>query len=247
VTVLQPKAHAQDARLARRQGVEHFLNLLPQQAGIGALDGRGCALVLHKLPQLGILLIIVDGRFEREGQPGDPLHPFHLVGGHTQCLAQFLVGGNAPQRLLQLVGLAVKQADAVHHVNGHADGAPLVGDCPGDGLPDPPGGIGGKAETALVLVFFHRFHQAQVALLDQVQEGDAAPDVTLGNADHQAGVGFNEVLARQLTILHLVLQFHAAAGGNPPPSPFQQAAGFPAALNPLRQVHFLCHGKQRHA
>src|SRR5215213_8588987 len=35
------------------------------------------------------------------------------------------------------------------HVHGHPYGPPLVGDSPLDGLPDPPGGVGGEAEAFL--------------------------------------------------------------------------------------------------
>ena len=48
-------------------------------------------------------------------------------------------------RTLQQVRLGGLQlGDGVHHVDGHSDGAGLVGDGPGDRLPDPPGGVGGE-------------------------------------------------------------------------------------------------------
>src|SRR5699024_12801683 len=52
----------------------------------------------------------------------------------------------------------------------------LVRDGAGDGLADPPGGVGGKAETAGTVKLFGRLDQADVALLDQVQESQVVAD-----------------------------------------------------------------------
>jgi hypothetical protein len=77
-------------------------------------------------------------------------------------------------------------------VHRDADGAGLVGDGPGDGLANPPGRVGAEFVAALVLELVHRFHQADVAFLDQVEEGHAAVGVFLADADHQAQVGFDQ-------------------------------------------------------
>jgi len=55
----------------------------------------------------------------------------------------------------------------------------LVGDGARDRLPYPPGGVGRKLVTALILEFLDRFHQADIAFLDQIEEVHAAIDVTL--------------------------------------------------------------------
>ena len=51
-----------------------------------------------------------------------------------------------------------------------ADGARLVGDRAGDGLADPPRGVGRELVAAAVFELVHRLHQADVAFLDQVEE-----------------------------------------------------------------------------
>ena len=108
--------------------------------------------------------------------------------------------------LLQAAGDLVHLADAVDHVHRDADRAALVGDGAGDRLPDPPGGIGGEAEAAAVIIFLDGFHQSQVAFLDQVEEGDAAPEIFLGDADHQAGVGLDQVVAGINPVLNGLLE-----------------------------------------
>src|ERR1019366_2264742 len=60
--------------------------------------------------------------------------------------------------------------DDLDHVHREADGARLVGNGSGDGLANPPGGVGGKLVAAAVVELVHSLHQADVALLDQVQE-----------------------------------------------------------------------------
>ena len=48
---------------------------------------------------------------------------------------------------------------------------PLVGQRPRDGLPDPPGGVGAELVAAVRVEFLDGTHQAEVALLYQVQHG----------------------------------------------------------------------------
>ena len=96
--------------------------------------------------------------------------------------------------LLQQV--AVDAAHAAHgfdHVDRHADGAALVGDGAGDGLPDPPCRVGGELVTAGVFELVHRPHQARVPLLNQVQEAQTAVAIALGDGDDQPQVAGREV------------------------------------------------------
>ena len=77
-----------------------------------------------------------------------------------------------------------------------ADGARLIGDRTGDRLADPPGRIGRKLVAAAVLELVDRFHQADVAFLDQIQELQAAVGVLLGDGNHQSQVRLDHFLLR---------------------------------------------------
>jgi len=77
-----------------------------------------------------------------------------------------------------------------------ADGAAVVGQGPGHRLANPPRGVGAEAVAAPIVVLLDRLHQADVALLNQVQELEAAAAILLGDADHQTGIGADEVGAR---------------------------------------------------
>ena len=79
-------------------------------------------------------------------------------------------------------------------MHGNADGAGLVGDGAGDGLANPPGGVGGELEALGVVELLHRADEAQVALLDEIEEQHAAAHVTLGDGNDQAQVRLDELL-----------------------------------------------------
>ena len=74
-----------------------------------------------------------------------------------------------------------------------ANGPGLFGDTPADRLANPPGGVGAELVALPVVKLLHRPQQAQVALLNQVRQGQAPPDVFLGDADHQAQVGLGQL------------------------------------------------------
>ena len=103
------------------------------------------------------------------------------------------------QRLHQLALSPHQSIDGLDHVHGDADGARLVGDRPADGLAYPPGGVGAEFEASRGVELLHGSQQAEIALLNQVQEGNPPADVALGHADHQPQVSADERLVRLLS------------------------------------------------
>ena len=76
-----------------------------------------------------------------------------------------------------------------------ADGPPLVGNGTGDGLPDPPCRVSGELEAPVRLKLLRRLHQAEVALLDEVEKGQPPARVALGHRDHQPQIRLAEASA----------------------------------------------------
>ena len=110
---------------------------------------------------------------------------------------------HAGLRAVLLEQLAVHAPHAAHrldHVDRHADRAALVGDRSGDGLANPPRRIGRELVAAGALELVDRSHQARVALLDQVQEAQAAVAIALGDRNDEP-----EVAGRQPALGRLIV------------------------------------------
>src|SRR5690606_12557338 len=126
---------------------------------------------------------------------------------HGQTFGQLFRGRLAADLMQHLTLGADDLVDRLDHVHRDADGAGLVGDRAGDRLTYPPGGVGRELVAAAVLELVDRLHQADVALLDQVQELQAAVGVFLGDRDDEAQVGLDHFLLG-LTGLALALLNH---------------------------------------
>ena len=75
-----------------------------------------------------------------------------------------------------------------------ADGASLVSDRARDGLADPPGRVRTELVPLVVVKLLDRLDEAEVALLDEVEEEHAAADIALRDADDEAQVCFSQAL-----------------------------------------------------
>ncbi len=93
-------------------------------------------------------------------------------------------------------------------MHGNPYGSGLVGDGPGDGLANPPCGIGGKFKALAVVKLFHRLDQSQIPFLNQIQKKHSAAHITLCDTDHQTQVGFRKTLLGFLVpLFHPLCQF----------------------------------------
>ena len=91
-------------------------------------------------------------------------------------------------------------------MDGDADGTRLIGDGAGDGLTDPPGGVGGELIALGVVELLHGLDQAQIALLDQIQKQHTAAHIALGDGHHQTQIGLGQLLLGLLAGLDLLFQ-----------------------------------------
>ena len=134
--------------------------------------------------------------------------------------------------------------DLLGQVDGQPDGAAGVGHGAGDRLPDPPGGVGRELEALGVVELLDRADQADVALLDQVQERHAVAGVALGHRHHQPQVGLQQVRLGGLAVdgQRLVVPL---LGGGEALLLGEQALGVEAGLDPLGQLDLLLGGQQR--
>ena len=212
VAVVQTEAKAQYLFLTGGQGVQHVQQLLLHQGKAGGFRGSGGLIVGDKVAQMAVLLL-ADWGFQRNGFLGY-LDDFpHLAFGNVHGLGNFIRGRLTAVFLQHLTGYANQLVDGFHHMHGNTDGAGLVRDGAGDGLTNPPGGIGGEFVTLAVVKLVHRLNQAQVALLNQVQKQHAAAHIALGDGHHQTQVGFGQLfLGFLVAFLHALGDFNFLLG-----------------------------------
>ena len=167
------------------------------------------------------------------------LHLLHLLDRHVELAGQLVRRGLAAQILQHLALNARQLVDDLDHVHGHADGACLIGHGAGDGLTDPPRGIGGELEALLPVELLDGSDEAQVAFLNQVEEEHATTGVALGQRHHESQVRLQQVVLGLLAVvrrpleLALALEVHAVALG------IEQMLGVQAGLDALGEVHLL--------
>ena len=153
------------------------------------------------------------------------------------------------QLLEELAGDADDLVDGLHHVDRNADGPGLVRDGTGDGLANPPGGIGGELVSLGIVKLLHRLDQAQVPLLNQIQEEHPPAHVAFGNGDHQTEIGLRQTLLGPLPRLDQL--FHLPPGLRVQGHTLglhllQLALGLLAGDHGLGQGHLLLTGEQVH-
>ena len=119
-----------------------------------------------------------------------------------------LLGDLGQQRLaVQLLREDAARAHHAAHLLGDVDGQPdrpaLVGERAGDRLADPPGRVGRELEAHLVVELLDRADQAEVALLDQVEQRDAGLRVVARDRHHEPEVRLDQLALGGLVALVL--------------------------------------------
>ena len=205
--VLKAKAELDDLALTVGKPIEHLVELLAQHGVARGLGRRHRGGVLDEVAKLGVLLL-ANGRLQRDGLLADLLNLAHAVGRHAHLGANLLRRGVAAQVLQELALHADELVDCLDHVHRDANGTGLIGDGAGNGLANPPRGVCGELEALGVVELLDRTDKAKVALLDEVEEEHAAANIALGDRHHQAQVSGDELL---LGIEAHLLDAHEAA------------------------------------
>src|ERR1035441_3173460 len=202
IAVIQAIAELQDSALALRQAIEHFAQAALKQVKAGDLAWVLGGPVFDQVAEMR-LIGLAHGRLHGDGLLRHLQDRSHALDGHLHSIGEFFGAGLVPQFLHELLLGAPELIDDLDHVDRDANSAGLVGDAAGDGLADPPGGVGRELVAALILELLHSFHQAHVTFLDQIEECLAAVGVFLGDGDDEAQIGLD----------HLGLSFKGANHG----------------------------------
>ena len=186
-----PNRSLRISRLAVVEGSQEAVDLLGQQRRGGHLEGRLGRTVLDDVAQLGVAVLAQGlGQRQRLGREAQRLGD--LVLGHLHLGRELGQRGRTPELQLQAGPGLLQARQGVAGVHRQADGAAGVGDAAGDGLTDPPRGVGRELEALAPVELLDGVHQAEVALLDEVEQRQARGLVLLGDRHHQPEVGLDE-------------------------------------------------------
>src|SRR3954453_2704753 len=208
----QAEAHLDDLALALRQRVQRLAHVLAAEVLGRHLEGRLGGLVLDEVAQLGLFLL-ADRLLERDRLLRHAQDVAHLAHRALQ-LARDLLRQRLAAELLHELALHVDDlVQLLDHVDGDADRAALVRDRPRHRLADPPGRVRGELVAAPVVELLHRADEAERALLDEVQERQAAAQVALGDGHDEAQICLDHLLlGHQVPALDAPRQLDLAVG-----------------------------------
>src|SRR5579884_4200107 len=230
--IVQAEAQLQHFALALGQAVQHVLNLLLEQLMARGLGRGQSCVVLDEVAEMAVFFL-ANRRLQADRLLADLDNLAHLLRADLHLLGDLLRRRLAPQVLQQTTADADQAVNRLHHMHGDTNRARLVGDGARNGLTNPPRRIRAELVTLRVVEFLDCANQADIALLDQVQQAHATTNVLLRNTDDETQVGLCQAALGLLTILdyaavRIRLQLLRLA-----------------ALHTLRQLHFFLRRQQR--
>src|SRR5215213_6459729 len=156
-------------------------------------------LVLDELPKLRRTFIRGERLVEASGSVRHGvLDPPDVLHAPSEPLGHRLIRRVPLQLGPKVVVGAGHLAHLVAYVDGNPDGPPLVSNRPLYGLTYPPRSIGGEPKAPVGVELPNRLHKTDVALLDQIFEGQTTPTQLLGYRDNKPEVLLDEFLAGSL-------------------------------------------------
>src|SRR6266511_2072882 len=199
VVALLPDAepHPEDLLLTGGQGGEHLPGLLREVHVDDRVRRRDERLVLDEVAEVAVLLL-ADRGLEADGLLRDLEDLADLVERQLHLLGDLLRRRLAPQLLHEVAARPDELVDRLDHVDRDADGPRLVGDRARDRLTDPPRRVRRELVASLVLELVDRLHEADVPLLDEVEELQAAVRVLLRDRHDEPQVRLHKLGLRPL-------------------------------------------------
>ena len=188
-----PKRNFKIFRFARRERAEQALDVRAEIAVQGHLERRDGLRIAHEVSEHAVAVSVADRALKTERLFRDLLHVLddrqrdaHRVSPVRRAWAHGRIRARkrdsrarascsprpcAPER--ESIALLRKRAR--------------------DGLPNPPRRIGAELVAPSVFELVDAPHEADVALLNQVEKHETAVSVLVGNAHHEPQIGGNEL------------------------------------------------------
>src|SRR5581483_1754063 len=188
--IFKTEPHLDDLLFARSERAQHLRSLVFQVDVDHGLGRRNHAAVFDEVAQVRIFLFS-NRSFEGNRLLRDLQNFPDFRNRDIHALGNFFRSWFAPQFLYKLPRGADQLVDRFDHVYRDSNRTRLVGNGTSNCLPDPPRRISRKLIPAAVLELVDRFHQTDVALLDQIQELQTAVGVLLGDRNYESQVSFD--------------------------------------------------------
>src|SRR2546421_2379165 len=134
---LEPEAQLDHLPLPLGERGERVLDVAPPQRQRGRVERRLGLLVLHEVPELGLLLL-ADRLLERDGELRHAQDLAYLLGRHLELVRDLVRPRLAPEPLDELALDVHDLVQLLDHVHRDPDRWRLFGDRARDRLPDPP-------------------------------------------------------------------------------------------------------------
>src|SRR5439155_18163219 len=216
------------------QALENILHLLFEQLVTGCVGRRQRSVVFDKVTQVAIVLFTNGGlKADRLLADLDDLADF--VRANLHLFSDLFRRGFASKVLEQTATDTDQPVDRLHHMNRDTNRARLVGDRASDSLANPPGCICTKLVALRVVEFLDSTNQADISLLDQVQQAHTTANILFCNTYHQAQVCLSQAALCFITVIDVTAIWSSL-----------RKLGL-AAFHALRQTYFFLGRKQRDA
>src|SRR3954463_9268982 len=183
----EAEAKLQDAAFPLRKGVECPPDALAPQRLFGLVERISSLAVGEQVAQLA-LVVRADRLVQRHRGLGCAGGLVDVLNREAGCLRQFVLRRLATELDLEPAGRPRQLLLALDDVHRNANRAGVVRHGALYRLADPPGCIRRELVAAPPVELLDGTVQAERALLDEVQEGDAEAPVALGDGDDQAQV-----------------------------------------------------------
>src|SRR3954470_4350415 len=183
----EAEAQLEDPPLTLRKRVERPPHTLAPERFLGLLERVGSLAVGEQIAELA-LVVRADGLVQRDRGLRGAERLVDVLERKAGRLRELFLGRLAAELDLEPARRAAELLLALDDVDGNTDRARVVRDGALHRLGDPPGRVRGDLVAAPPVELLDRAVEAERALLDQVEEGDAEAAVALGDRDHESEV-----------------------------------------------------------
>ena len=205
--------HFQHQALAVGEHLQGGVDVGGERFALHTAVGAGCAIVGHDVNHRVALIVLkrcIDTHLLTTGIQA----VLDAVEVGVEQVGQLLGGGTALILLLKLGACTADFCLQTHLVEGHAHDAALFADGLQDALTNPPNGVGDELKAAGFVELLCGFHQADVALVDEVVERHALVLILLRHRHHKAQVGLHQAFeCLFVAMADALCQFHLFVHG----------------------------------